>query len=93
MSLRLFASLRLLFHDPWVKPSREIAAHLDGTGSGFELDDLNARARLPWHREVCDRIDEIDLAYRDAEHGWGTTNPAARPALLVLQEDLEKQGR
>ncbi len=92
MFRHLFASLRHLVRDPWTKPSREIAAHLDGTGTGFEFDDLDACARLPWQREIYARISEIDEAYRDAEYDWGTSNPAARPALQALREELERRG-
>jgi hypothetical protein len=73
------------------KPSEYIRRHLDGTGSGFELDDLTSwHDRDPAWQDVIDRLMEINR-----RHGspLGVYKDEARQELLQLAVELEAQGR
>jgi len=74
------------------KPSEFIRRHLDGSGSGFELDDLVSLGR-PELEDVAQEVIAIASRHRTPEYPVGIANPNAEPELLALAERLEAEGR
>ena len=77
------------------KASVLIRRHLDGSGNGFELDDLvHDWVDDPHKEEVIDRVLEINREHTlPGEPPFGVYKPEAREALLRLAEQLESEGR
>jgi thiamine biosynthesis lipoprotein ApbE len=73
------------------RPSELIRHHLNGTGSGFELDDLISWGR-PEYEEAANEIAAIANRYRTEDWSIGIANPDARDDLRALAERLEAQG-
>jgi hypothetical protein len=74
------------------KPSELIRNHLNGSGSGFDLDDLVSTG-LPQYEDVAKEVVEISFRCRTAECPIGIANPASFAELTSLVERLEAQGR
>jgi hypothetical protein len=75
------------------KPSEFVRDHLNGTGNGFELDDLVSSGHPDWE-DVAQRLVEINLRHNvPGEPPLGVYTDRAREDLLKLAEDLEAQGR
>ena len=74
------------------KPSEYIRRHLDGTGSGFDLDDLVTIGR-PDLEGVAQEVIAISSRYRTAEYPVGIANPEAEDDLRALADRLEAEGR
>jgi len=74
------------------KPSEFIRRHLDGSGSGFELDDLVSLGR-PELEDVAQEVIAISFRHRTPEYPVGIANPSAEPELRAMAERLEAEGR
>ena len=77
------------------KPSEYLRRHLDGTGDGYELDDLASlhAGELGWE-DVIKRLVEINKRHSQAgEAPLGIYKNEARGDLRTLAEELEGQGR
>lgn len=74
------------------KPSEQIRSHLQGTGTGFELDDLMTRRIGGIYEEISSRLEAIHQRYRTSEYPIGTSNPASFASLEELAVELQQQG-
>jgi hypothetical protein len=74
------------------KPSEFIRRHLDGTGSGYDLDDLVTLGRSDLE-DVAQEVVAISMRHRTLEYPIGISNPASEPELRALAERLEAEGR
>ena len=77
------------------KASVLIRRHLDGSGNGYELDDLvHEWVDDPDKDDVIQRVLDINSDYTlPGEPPLGVYKPEAREALLRLAEQLESEGR
>jgi hypothetical protein len=77
------------------KASALIRRHLEGSGSGYELDDLvHEWVDDPDKDQVIECILNINNDYTlSGEPPFGVYKPEAREALLRLAEQLESEGR
>ena len=77
------------------KPSEYIRRHLDGTGNGYELDDLVSwHARDPEWQDVIERILDINRRHSlPGEPPLGVYKDSANDELRQLALELEAQGR
>ncbi|MES2857297.1 MAG: hypothetical protein V4692_15615 [Bdellovibrionota bacterium] len=93
MRAKLSRIITKVFNNPWRKPSRAIFDHVDGTGNGFELDDLltiKADDDLSAHEKiVIEQITAIHAEFRTDAYPVGTSNPASFDKLRRLAEKLE----
>lgn len=64
-----------------------IEKHIDGRGTGFELDDVVSGGGYP--KELEDRIYQISVRFRTPEYPIGTDNPASFKELRKLIDDYE----
>lgn len=74
------------------KPSQLIRAHIDGTGNGYELDDLVSRWKGQIHDEIGDRLVAIHRRFRTENYPIGTSNPESFDQLEQLAKELEERG-
>lgn len=76
-----------------VPASEAIMHHVEGTGTGFEVDDLMSWSPTPEQQEkaVAPLLD-IHERYRSDEYPVGTTNPASFAELRDLAERLAAEG-
>lgn len=75
-----------------MKPSEQIKAHIRGTGSGYDLDDLLTRNTGGVYETISDRIREIHLKFRTREFPIGISNPMSFTELEALAAELEESG-
>lgn len=59
-----------------------IEAHINDTGTGFEMDDIISIGRYP--DEVVQAILAIEKQNRSSRYKFGLSNPASFPALRAL---------
>ena len=74
------------------KPSSLIRSHIEGRGSGYELDDLMSGCSGGVYDEITDRVVAIHRKYRTEAYRIGTSNPESFPALEELALELEQRG-
>jgi hypothetical protein len=76
-----------------MKASEAMLHHIEGTGTGYELDDL-----VHWspseeaEREAIEPLLQINRDYSTPEHPLGIANPDAKEAIRALAERLRQQG-
>jgi hypothetical protein len=75
-----------------LKASEFIRRHLNGTGSGFDLDDLVSLGRADLE-DVAQEVVAISSRYRTPEYPVGISNPDADAELRAVAERLEVEGR
>ena len=73
-------------------PSTALFHHVDGSGSGYELDDLMSLSPTAQHGKVIRPLLAIHDRYRCAEYPSGTNNPASFHDIRALAEKLEGNG-
>jgi hypothetical protein len=73
--------------------SEALLHHVEGTGTGYEIDDLMTWSPTPEQEEkaVAPLLD-IHERYRSAEYPIGTSNPASFDEIRALAERLRAQG-
>ena len=64
--------------------------HVDGTGSGFELDDILSQG---CDDELRASILSIHNEYKNGEYPIGTSNPSSFDRLRALSNKLAKVGQ
>jgi len=73
--------------------SEALMRHVDGSGAGYELDDLLSWSPTPEQEEkAVAPLLEIHERYRSAEYPIGVTNPASFDEIRALAERLRAQG-
>jgi hypothetical protein len=60
----------------------KIVRHTNGTGTGFEIDDLLSDGSCP--QDTIDKILFIEEKYRNDDYPIGISNPASFQELLEL---------
>ena len=69
-----------------VKLKNQIRHHIDGTGNGYDLDDVMSRGLYPeW---VSDAIYDIAKKHENGEYPIGISNPASNIDLELLIEKV-----
>ena len=67
--------------------------HIDGTGSGYEVDDLMSWSPTPEQQEkAIEPLLDIHERYRSAEYPIGISNPASFEEIRELAERLRAHG-
>lgn len=74
------------------KPSELIRRHIDGSGSGFELDDLMSRWTGAVYDQTVEKLVSIHRRFRTEKYPIGTSNPASFDELCGLAAELEARG-
>jgi len=73
--------------------SEALMRHVDGTGTGYELDDLMSRSPTPeQEKEAIAPLLDIHERYRSDEYPIGVSNPACFSEIRALAERLRAQG-
>ena len=73
--------------------SEALIHHVEGTGTGFEVDDLISWSPTPEQEEKVIRpLLDINERYRSAEYRIGVSNPASFDEIRILAERLRSQG-
>lgn len=73
--------------------SEALLHHVEGTGTGYEVDDLMSWSPTPEQKEKAIRpLLDIHERYRSAEYPIGTSNPASFEEIRALAERLRAQG-
>lgn len=76
-----------------LKPSDALLRHVNGTGSGYELDDFtHGFYSEEVEREAIEPLLAIDKKYITSEYPLGINNPAAFPAIRDLADKLRAKG-
>jgi len=90
MSLKRFIA-RLLANP--MPASEALIRHVEGTGTGYEIDDLMSWSPTPEQEEkaVAPLLD-IHERYCSDEYPIGVTNPASFSEIRALAERLRAQG-
>lgn len=76
-----------------ISASEALLHHVEGTGTGFEVDDLISRS--PTSEQVEEAIApllDINERYRSDEYAIGVSNPASFAEIRALAERLRSQG-
>ena len=72
--------------------SEAILHHVEGTGSGYEVDDLMSWSPTPEQEEkAITPLLDIHERYRSAEYPIGISNPASFDKIRALAERLRAQ--
>jgi hypothetical protein len=67
--------------------------HVDGTGTGWEIDDLMSWSpTLEQEEKAIGPLLDIHERYRSHEHPIGTSNPASFAEIRALAERLRSEG-
>ena len=74
------------------KPSEMIRSHINGTGTGFDLDDLMTRDTGGIYDEIMERLVDIHRRFRTPNHRIGTSNPDSFGELENLARELDDRG-
>lgn len=73
--------------------SQALMHHVEGTGSGFEIDDLMSWSPTAEQEEKTLRpLLRISEQYRSDEYPIGLSNPASFPEIRALAERLRAEG-
>lgn len=73
--------------------SEALIRHIEGTGTGYEVDDLMTWSPTPEQVEkAIGPLLEIDARYRSAEYPIGIGNPASFAEIRALAERLRAEG-
>ena len=73
--------------------SEALIHHVEGTGTGFEVDDLMTWSPTPEQEEKAIRpLLDIHERYRSDEYAIGTSNPASFAEIRALAERLRSEG-
>jgi len=73
--------------------SEALMHHVDGTGTGYEIDDLMHWSPTPEQEEkAIAALLDISERYGTAEYPIGISNPASFAELRALAERLREQG-
>jgi hypothetical protein len=72
------------------KPSDLLFIHVEGTGTGYEMDDLISGGSTP--QEIVDEVIEINERFRSAEHPIGVENPDAFAEIRALAVRVRERG-
>jgi hypothetical protein len=76
-----------------LKPSDALIRHVNGTGSGYELDDFTyGFYSEEVEREAIEPLLAINRQYTTDEHPLGISNPAAYQAIRELADELRAKG-
>ncbi len=76
-----------------MKPSDALLRYVEGTGGGYELDDLvHASNSEETEREAIEPLLEISRRYSTREYLIGISNPASFPEIRALAECLQSKG-
>jgi hypothetical protein len=76
-----------------LKPSDALLRHINGSGSGYELDDFTyGFYSEEVEREAIEPLLAINRQYTTAEHPLGINNPAAFQAIRDLAVELRAKG-
>ena len=73
--------------------SEALMHHVDGTGTGFEVDDLMSWSPTPEQEEKAIRpLLDIHERYSSDEYPIGISNPASFAEIRILAERLRTEG-
>jgi len=73
--------------------SQAILRHLDGTGTGFEIDDLMSWSPTEAQQaKAIEPLMQIAMRYRTDAYPVGISNPAADADLRSLAAALAREG-
>jgi hypothetical protein len=73
--------------------SEALIHHIDGTGTGFEVDDLISWSPTPKQEEEAIKpLLDISERYRSDAYPIGVSNPASFNEIRALAERLRSQG-
>ena len=73
--------------------SDALMRHVEGIGTGYEIDDLVSWSPTPEQEEkaIAPLLD-IHARYRSDQYPIGISNPASFPEIRALAESLRSQG-
>jgi hypothetical protein len=92
MSLRGFIAGLLGRGNP-MPASEALMRHVNGTGTGYEIDDLMSWSPTPEQEEkAIAPLLEIHERYRSSEYPIGISDPASFDEIRALAERLRAQG-
>lgn len=83
--LRLRSLLRRLINSTYPSLQEAIDRHIQGTGTGFEIDDIISSGHYP--AEVVDRILNLSHKYRTNEYPVGISNPECFDELSLIARE------
>ena len=73
--------------------SEALLHHVEGTGTGYEIDDLMSWSPTPEQEEkAITPLLDIHERYRSAEYPIGISNPTSFDEIRALAERLRAQG-
>jgi len=73
--------------------SEALIHHIEGTGTGFEVDDLMSWSPTREQEEKALKpLPDIHERYRSVEYPIGISNPASFEEIRALAEQLRSQG-
>ena len=76
-----------------LRPSDALLRHVNGTGSGYELDDFtHGFYSEEVEREAIEPLLAINQQYITCEYPLGISNPAAFQAIRDLADELRAKG-
>ncbi len=76
-----------------LRPSDALLRHVNGSGSGYELDDMTfGFYSEEVEREAVEPLLAINQQYITSEYPLGISNPAAFQAIRELAEELRAKG-
>ena len=92
MSIKGFLAGLLGKDDP-MPASEALFRHVEGTGTGYEIDDLMTWSPTPEQQaQAVTALFDIHERYCSAEYPIGISNPAAFEEIRALAERLRAQG-
>jgi len=92
MSIKGFIAGLLARANP-MPASEALFHHVEGTGTGYEIDDLMSWSPTPEQEEkAITPLLEIHERHRSAEYPIGISNPASFEEIRALAEGLRAEG-
>ena len=83
----------LLGRDNPMPASEALLHHVEGTGRGYEIDDLMSWSPTPEQEEkAITPLLDIHRRYRSPKYPIGTSNPASFAEIRALAERLRAEG-